>query len=295
MKIIKPVHRVKMESEENPGDLGGYFPSLDSAKRYLNETQTNLAIQEDRILAIKTALNQRDFKNILDFGIGNGVRFKNLQLVYDKLTGIDISEYMIELCKKNLDVDKKNLTHDLNVGNQDSLDDIPSDTFDLVLLIHVLGYIPESEHDKLFRNLYRILLPGGKLLVSTGNKLFDLFALNSGTKDFFESEFGVENSELLLLAANSKKFISASRINPLSFSQYLIQFGFEEIKQAFSQYHHTPPQILIQSGMSIEDARIQARSNQIDANSFSDLDRWRTYFQCSAFVSLSVANKNKKN
>ncbi len=98
------------------------------------------------------------------------------------MTGIDISEDMIELCKKNLN--KKNLTHDLKVGNQDSLDDISSDTFDLILLIHILGYIPESEHDKLFRNLNRILLPGGKLLVSSGNKLFDLFTLNSGTKIF---------------------------------------------------------------------------------------------------------------
>lgn len=98
------------------------------------------------------------------------------------MTGIDISEDMIELCKKNLN--KKNLTHDLKVGNQDSLDDISSDTFDLILLIHILGYIPESEHDKLFRNLNRILLPGGKLLVSSGNKLFDLSTLNSGTKIF---------------------------------------------------------------------------------------------------------------
>ena len=289
MDIIEPEHLVDMKREEIPGDLGGYFPDRDSAKKYWSNPQTNLAIQADRILAIKTALNQVESKNILDFGIGDGVRFKNLQLIYDKLTGIDISEDMIELCKKNLN--KKNLTHDLKVGNQDSLDDIPSDTFDLVLLIHVLGYIPESEHDKLFRNLNRILLPGGKLLVSSGNKLFDLFALNSGTKNFFESEFGVSNSELLLTTSNSKRFKNAGRINPLSFSQYLIRYGFEEINQTFSQYHHIPPQILVQLGATIEDARLEARSNNVDANKFSDLDRWKAYFQCSVIVSLSVANK----
>ena len=101
----------------------------------------------------------------------------------------------------------------------------------------------------------------------------------------------MSNSELLLLTSNSKRFINAGRINSLSFSQYLIQYGFEEINQTFSQYHHIPPQILVQLGATIEDARLEARSNNVDANKFSDLDRWKAYFQCSVIVSLSVANK----
>ena len=282
-----------METGETPGDQGGYFPNLDLAKRYLNNPQTNQAIQKDRIRGIKTALNQREFKTILDFGIGDGVRFTSLQLVYEKLTGIDISKHMVNLAKKNLP-NKKNSTHDIYVGDQNSLDDIPSNTFHLVMLNHVLGYIPESEHDKLFRNLYRIILPDGKLLISTGNKLFDLFALNSGTKDFFESEFGVENTEILLSTAKSKRFKNYSRINPLSFTHYLSSFGFEEIRQAFSQFHHIPPQILIQLGASIEEARIQSRSNQYDANSSSNIDKWKNYFQCSVVVSISVVSKDKK-
>ena len=193
---------------------------------------------------------------------------------------------MIKLCNKNLG--NKKLNHDLFVGDQDYLDDIADDSFDLILLIHVLGYIPELEHDKLFRNLNRILVPKGKLLISTGNKLFDLFALNSGTKDFFESEFGVDNSEILIFRANQERFKNADRINPLQFGSFLKQFGFEEIRQTFSQFHHIPPQLLIESGASIEEARILARSNHIDSNTFDDMQKWRALFQCSVVVSLSV-------
>lgn len=280
-----------MEDEGKPGDMGGYFPNLDSSKNYLSNSQTNLNIQEDRIRAIHSALNQKNFRNILDFGIGDGVRFKNLNLEYKNLSGIDISKHMIDLCRDNLYCENEDLVHNLYVGDQNSLDEISSNTFDLILLIHVLGYIPETEHEKLFRNLNRILVPGGKLLISTGNQLFDLFALNSGTKDFFESEFKVENSELLLSSAASKRFMNAGRINPLTFGYFLSRFGLEEISQAYSQYHHVPPQILIEKGASIEDARIRSRSNQIDANTFSDMERWRAYFQCSVVVSHSVANK----
>ena len=292
MHIKKPLHQLKMENEMQPGDLGGYFPNLESSENYLLGDQTNQDIQDDRIRGISAALKQKEFENVLDFGIGNGVRFEDLNLVYRFLVGIDISEHMFESCWNNLDNEKEDLIHDFYVGDQNSLDDIASNSFDLILLIHVLGYIPESEHDKLFRNLHRILRPKGRLLVSTGNKLFDLFALNSGTRDFFESEFGVENSELLLKASNAPRFINAERINPLSFGYFLNQFGFEEIRQTFSQFHHTLPQILIQLGTSIEDARIQSRSNHIDSNSFSDLEKWRNYFQSSVVVSLSVANKD---
>jgi hypothetical protein len=78
MDIIEPEHLVGMKHEEIPGDLDSYFPDWDSAKKYWKNSQTNLAIQADRILAIKTILNSVESKNILDFGIGDGVRFKNL-------------------------------------------------------------------------------------------------------------------------------------------------------------------------------------------------------------------------
>jgi len=292
MVIKKPQHQLKMEKSSQPGDLGGHFPNLELAKNYLSESSTNQAIKEDRIRGIHVAVKQKEFKDIFDFGIGNGVRFKELNLEYKNLVGIDISEHMIELCRENFFVENEEMVHNFYVGDQNSLDDIPSNSFDLILLIHVLGYIPENEHDKLFRNLARILVSGGKLLVSTGNQLFDLFALNSGTKDFFEYEFNVENSDLLLSSTTSERYINADRINPLTFRHFLNRFGLEEIRQAYSQFHHVPPQILIELGASVEDARIQSRSNQVDVNKFSEMEKWRAYFQCSVVVSLSIANKN---
>ncbi len=282
---------VQMDTEGIPGDEGGYFPDLKSSRNYLSNYQTNQTIQSDRVSAIKNALNQDVYENIFDFGIGDGARFKDLKLGYSNLTGIDISKHMIDLCQENLNINYDNKSHNFYVGDQDTLDYIPSNTYDLVLLIHVLGYIPESEHGKLFRNIYRILRDGGKLIISTGNKLFDLFALNSGTRDFFKSEFKVDNIECLLSGANSKRFKNADRVNPLSFNHFLRTFGFEEIKQTFSQFHHIPPEILIQNGASIEDARIEARSNYTNANSFSDIEKWRNLFQCSVVVSLSVVSK----
>ena len=60
---------------------------------------------------------------------------------------------------------------------------------DAIVALNVLAYLTDAELDDFWSALDEILAPGGVLLVSHSNALFDLFALNAGTAHFFAEHF----------------------------------------------------------------------------------------------------------
>ena len=76
----------------------------------------------------------------------------------------------------------------------------------------------------------------------TGNELFDLYSLNSGTRDSSKNHFNQEFSSLLT-HAKTKGFKNVFRKNFLRFSNKLKLFGFNEIKQFFSHWQKMLPPI----------------------------------------------------
>ena len=240
------------------------------------------SIQADRVRAINNLLHELHYpiKNTLYFGIGDGIRLSELNLDSENIVGMDISPFMIEKASSLLT--DRNFTG--LVGVQHSLKQFDSNEFDLILLIHVLGYIPLIDRETFFAELHRILKPNGMLIISVGNKLFDLFALNSGKRDFFVKEFNVENTEKLLLRSNEVGWINAHRENPLSLKIELARNGLIESAQSFSQWHVTPPELRIIDGLSIEEARSESRI-AIDYDKLEESSKWQCLFRCSTFAS----------
>ena len=85
--------------------------------------------------------------------------------------------------------------------------------------------------------------PGGWLLVSHSNELFDLFALNAGTAGFFRRNFDPDVA-LLLATADQENPTYNVRANPLSYADELHSRGFEERARAFFNLHPLPPRLL---------------------------------------------------
>ena len=56
----------------------------------------------------------------------------------------------------------------------------------------VCGYLSNSALDDFISEQQRVLKEGGYLLIMYGNELFDMFALNSGTVNFFEKYFNLD-------------------------------------------------------------------------------------------------------
>ncbi|WP_366935545.1 class I SAM-dependent methyltransferase [uncultured Lamprocystis sp.] len=173
------------------------------------------------------------------------------------------------------------------MGGAEALADVEGQ-FDLGLAIDVLGYLDDAELDVFYKNMARIIKPGGHLVVMYGNELLDVFALNAGTSAFFGKHFGLDVVELLT-EAKAPRPNNATRKNPLSFGAEIAPYGFEEVSQAFSQWHTTPPGLANRSTDLVR-ARLDMRDHSFDANTLPEAERWKAAFRCSIFASMAVRN-----
>lgn len=193
---------------------------------------------------------------------------------------------MLELAMESTE---QNLVDPL-LGSVERLAEIGDGSADVVFCINTIGYLEPPAQDNFFSESQRVLRRGGHLVVMTGNQLLDLFSLNSGTADFFQREFGVDVSELLQFGSQNR-WQNAARFNPLSFATVLLDHGFSEIKQAYSQWHQVPPGLAaLQARGDLALARRASRDHDVDPNSLPTGSRWQALFRCSMFASLSEKN-----
>jgi SAM-dependent methyltransferase len=103
---------------------------------------------------------------------------------------------------------------------------IEESSLDLGIALNVLAYMTRDEETQFYKESHRILKPGGHLLVTHSNELFDLFTLNNLTVEFFSRNFKVDINEFLDLKNVDPVATYGIRENPLSYSGKLAGFGF---------------------------------------------------------------------
>jgi len=166
---------------------------------------------------------------------------------------------------------------------------IVEEEVDALFCINTLGYLSQEEDAIFWHEAQRLLRPGGFLIIMTGNLLFDLFALNSGTADFFASEFKVDGASSLLTRGDQPRFANARRRNPLQFASELKSAGFRQLDTGFCMWHSVPPELLIaNSGRSFREARWESRDFSIYDEMLSEEEKWQMLFRCSIFASVSI-------
>ena len=282
-KVRKPPHMRQDATNVANQDLAGYFPDNETIESvYRSEKSHSYHADRTRCLRVLidelTSYTKERELSVLDFGIGDGLELSSLKLPIKEIIGIDTSPPIIKMADANVSVERKTFI----VGGVESLTSISSDSLDLVLAINVLGYLSNEEEREFWIETKRILKKEGFVLILVGNRLFDLFALNSGTAEFFKEELGVLNADKLLRYADADRFKNARRHNPLELKNSLEEYGLSLIKTSFSQWHESPPIILeIEEGLDLGTARLKARNNQLDPNSLNANQKWRAYFQCS--------------
>jgi SAM-dependent methyltransferase len=269
----------------NPGDNAGFFPDKNSVQDYLNgeNNRTTNDYHLDRLRALEYLLQKFEKpKRILDFGCGNGMYINYFwnPADLDRLVGVDMYESMLDQFSLNL----QDFPIEVVRGDARSLSTISGD-FDLILAIDVLGYLNDNELKEFYTNAHSLLKNDGYLVVMYGNELFDMFALNQGTVDFFRNNFdvGVAN---LLVESNTPRYLPSDRRNPLNFASEIAYYGFKELLQSFSQWHKVPPGIG-NKGTDVVEARLQMRDHSFDPNTLNDKSKWKALFRSSIFASLS--------
>lgn len=222
-----------------------------------------------------------DRKTIFDFGCGDAVLFPQFLENGAIITGIDIAPEMVSLAHERL---RKN-NYDpaiVSLGGAEQLGKINSQSLDALLSFNVLAYLTEKEEALFYQQASRTIKPGGFLIVTHSNELFDLFSLNKYTVDFFRKYLVVDQykDKIKPLITNSDKpekpTLYNVRENPLIYQYKLKRYGFRETRQEFINLHDAPPPLL-NKNKSFSDTRL-----------IKEPERWKLLFICSIFGSCAI-------
>lgn len=111
--------------------------------------------------------------HILDVGCGAGIPTgRNLVQKGFTVTGIDLSDTMLELARKNVP-EAKFIKMDMNEIK------FNNNTFDGIVSVYALFHVPKQNHSAIFKKFYEILKTGGIIMINTG------VSESEGTSNFF--------------------------------------------------------------------------------------------------------------
>ena len=107
---------------------------------------------------------------VLDMGCGTGRFTLPLAKLAKKVTGLDASAAMIEQAR--LKAEQQGLTIEFYEADMERLP-FEDQSFDVVVSMLALMHIPLESRQQVFLEASRVLRPGGRLLVSVKNSLFE--------------------------------------------------------------------------------------------------------------------------
>jgi SAM-dependent methyltransferase len=133
-------------------------------------------------------LNDRD---VLEVGCGRGTFSRLIKQKYPavRLTAVDISEFAIANAQKTPDGIQ------FKVADAENLD-FPDASFDIIFSCETMEHLPHPE--KLPKEIYRLLRPGGKFIITTENYFNGMTLLWMKTwlkKEQFDSGSGAQPHE----------------------------------------------------------------------------------------------------
>ncbi len=128
------------------------------------EKYKNNKFEVTRSRIIESMIPDGQNKNAIDIGAGPGYFSSILKSRNWKTTAIDTDPENIENLKK--------IINQAILGDAISeLSHLEPDSYDLVLALELIEHMPRELGEKLLKLIYKTLVPGGALLISTPNKL----------------------------------------------------------------------------------------------------------------------------
>ena len=252
----------------------------------------------DRIMLrhIMPLIGKPDMR-ILDFGAGQGRLLRELLSAgYDAL-GMEKNEGMLRVALSETREFGEGRAIQGDVENLPEYDDA---SFDLVILMGVFQYLEPGEYTRLLAEAHRLLRPGGYMVCTYQNALFDMFTFNKYTVDFImndllageipeASQAAVQASLEKLLTkpdmppyspGRARDNIYVRTTNPLTVADELSGHGFAMQRRWFYEFFGLPP---LMSGDHPEIAADTAARYEVD-----DAEGWKGNFMANAFLILAT-------
>lgn len=137
--------------------------------------------------------------NVFDFGCGEGTFMRTLAAEGATVAGSDPSETLIDLAPEHA-----------AVGSVETLEALPPNSIEILVVLNVLGYVPQDQQARFWNAASAITKPGGFMLQG--------------------------NANARVAAGKSYHFMA----DPRTFPQTLKFYGFEEIDRDFHRYRLFP-------------------------------------------------------
>jgi ubiquinone/menaquinone biosynthesis C-methylase UbiE len=135
-------------------------------KYYGEEVRSFMTVRHGRVLEFVDRLGLPRGASVLDAGCGPGYLLEALAARQFRVAGLDASQRMVETARRRVVNAKPAFSPRFK---QASIDRLPyrSETFDLVCSTGVIEYLPQD--GPVLGEFYRVLKPGGHLIVATTN------------------------------------------------------------------------------------------------------------------------------
>lgn len=210
-------------------------------RRKVDSPIDNTIKQRDNYILNIIKQNKSQIKNILDIGCGNG----GLTCIISKkginITGIDFSKEMIKIAKNN---SKKYKCKTVTFEHYSIFDfPVQSNTYDLVFANGFIEYISFKELIQFLKICFKSLKNGGLLIISSRNRLFNLFSLNEFTKREIKAgtiKSLLYESTLLASCRNTKQLLKNKVGIPTSKDKKQPYTGID----VSIRYQYTPLQLI---------------------------------------------------
>jgi glycosyltransferase involved in cell wall biosynthesis/precorrin-6B methylase 2 len=170
----KEVLETMKEVAREKGDKQTLSSQLYDRKYFLSqcggfEEFSEGGINSKLIYAYSLANIQPEMK-VLDVGTGRGELAVKCAMTGAEVTAIDYSPAAIKIAKGNLKHKDNQIQKRVEFRLMNAKDlDFPDNSFDLVFLIDVVEHLYPEEAKQAFREIERVLKPGGKLILHTPN------------------------------------------------------------------------------------------------------------------------------
>lgn len=199
---------------------------------------------------------------VLDFACGRAELLSWLKNKNVNIIGIEKSQGMIN---EAVSLHGQGIKTIISKGTVKDLENIRSNSLDIVLAIGIFQYLSNVDYKKALNNFNRILKPGGFLIATFQNLFFDLFTFNRFTLDFYLNKLltGKKLGNIKIPKKISRSFehiipfsefpskknnIARDNIfvrlsNPMTIREELLEFKFKTDNIYYYDFFGLPPEL----------------------------------------------------